>query len=115
VVEAPQQRSLEGNRLAQVPEHTVTLGLRYQNPALFNASAAARYVGGQFEDDTNTLPLGNYVTVDLFLSRALAKWSEVFVGVENLFDTTYATGRTSEGVVSIGAPRLVRGGVRLSF
>ena len=115
VVEATQQRSLGGNRLAQVPEHTVTLGVRYQNPALFNASATARHVGGQFEDDTNTLPLGNYVVVDLALSRALAKWSEVFVGVENLFDTTYATGRTSEGVVSIGAPRLLRGGVRLSF
>jgi hypothetical protein len=53
--------------------------------------------------------------VDFALSRALAKWSEVFVSVENLFDTIYATGRTSEGVVSIGAPRLVRGGVRLTF
>jgi len=115
VLEAPQQRSLEGNRLAQVPEHSVALGVRYQYPALFNASATARYVGGQFEDDTNTLPLGSYVVVDLALSRALAKWSEVFVGVENLFDTIYATGRTSEGVVSIGAPRLVRGGVRLTF
>ena len=115
VVEAPQQRSLEGNRLAQVPEHGVTLGVRYQNPALFNASATARYVGGQFEEDANTLPLGSYIVADLFLARALARWSEVFVGVENLFDTTYATGRTSEGVVSIGAPRLVHGGVRLSF
>ena len=72
-------------------------------------------MGGQFEDDTNTLPLGSYVVVDFALSRALARWSEVFVGVENLFDRTYATGRTSEGVVSIGAPRLVHGGVRLSF
>jgi outer membrane receptor protein involved in Fe transport len=115
VLEAPQQRSLEGNRLAQVPEHSVALGVRYQYPALFNASATARYVGGQFEDDTNTLPLGSYVVVDFALSRVLAKWSEVFVGVENLFDTIYATGRTSEGVVSIGAPRLVRGGVRLTF
>ena len=48
-------------------------------------------------NDANTLPLGSYFAV------------------ENLFDTTYATGRTTEGVVSIGVPRLVRGGVRLSF
>jgi len=53
--------------------------------------------------------------MDLFLARALAKWAEVFVGVENLFDRTYSSGRTSEGVVSIGAPRLVHGGVRLAF
>ena len=63
----------------------------------------------------NTLPLGSYVVLDLFVSRALARWAEVFVGVENLFGQTYSTGRTSEGVVSIGAPRLVHGGLRLAF
>ena len=115
VVEAPQQPTLEGNRLAQVPEHNATLGVRYTHPAIATVSATARYVGGQFEDDLNTLPLGSYVVLDLFVSRALARWAEVFVGVENLFGQTYSTGRTSEGVVSIGAPRLVRGGVRLAF
>jgi len=115
VVEASQQRSLEGKRLAQVPEHTYTLGGRYQNPAWVNASATARFVGRQFEDDLNTLPLGSFVVVDLTLSRPFAKWGEAFVGVENLLDETYATGRTSEGVVSIGAPRLIHGGIRLSF
>ena len=115
VVEAPQQPTLEGNRLAQVPEHNVTLGVRYTHPAIATVSATARYVGGQFEDDLNTLPLGSYVVLDLFVSRALAKWAEAFVGVENLFDQTYSTGRTSEGVVSIGAPRLVHGGLRLVF
>ena len=115
VVEAPQQPTLEGNRLAQVPEHNATLGVRYTHPAIATVSATARYVGGQFEDDLNTLPLGSYVVLDLFVSRALARWAEVFVGVENLFSQTYSTGRTSEGVVSIGAPRLVHGGLRLAF
>src|SRR5206468_1964150 len=82
-------------------------------PALPTVSATARYVGGQFEDDQNTLPLGGYVVLDGFVARALARWAEAFVGVENLFDQTYATGRTSEGVVSVGAPRLVHGGLRL--
>jgi len=115
VVEAPQQPTLEGNRLAQVPEHNATLGVRYTHPAIATVSATARYVGGQFEDDLNTLPLGSHVVLDLFVSRALARWAEVFVGVENLFSQTYSTGRTSEGVVSIGAPRLVHGGLRLAF
>ena len=115
VLDAPQQKALEGNRLAQVPEHTFTLGARFEHPAWFTAGVQVRFVGDQFEDDLNTLPLGSYTVVDLTISRAFAKWGEVFVAVENLFDQTYAVGRTTNGVTSIGAPRLVRGGVRLTF
>ncbi len=115
VLEATEQRGLEGKRLAQVPEHGATLGVRYENPRWVNASLTARFVGGQFEDDLNTLPMGSYWVLDLLLSRPLGKWGEVFLGIENLLDETYSTGRTSEGVVSIGAPFLVRGGVRLAF
>ncbi|MGH7672052.1 MAG: TonB-dependent receptor domain-containing protein, partial [Gemmatimonadales bacterium] len=115
VIDAPQQRALEGKRLAQVPRHGASLTVRYDNPALFTVAATARFVGRQFEDDLNTLPLGSYALLDLFVSRRIARWGEVFVGIENLLDTTYSTGRTSEGVVSIGAPFLVHGGVRLQF
>jgi outer membrane receptor protein involved in Fe transport len=115
VLDAPQQRALEGKRLAQVPRHGASLTVRYDNPALFTAAATARFVGRQFEDDLNTLPLGSYVLLDLFLSRRLTRWAELFVGLENVLDTTYTTGRTSEGVVSIGAPFLAHGGVRLQF
>ncbi|HEX9821944.1 MAG TPA: TonB-dependent receptor [Methylomirabilota bacterium] len=115
VVDAPGQPALEGKRLAQVPEHHVTLGVQYRNPALVNVTASARYVGTQFEDDLNTLPLGSYVVFDLFASRAVTTWLELFAGVENLLDTTYTVARTSEGVISIGAPRIVRGGLRLTF
>lgn len=115
VIDAPQQRSLEGKRLAQVPRHGASLTVRYDNPAWLTVAATARFVGRQFEDDLNTLPLGSYVLVDLFASRRIARWGEVFVAIENLLDTTYTTGRTSDGVVSIGAPFLVHGGVRLKY
>ncbi len=115
VVDAPAQRALEGKRLAQVPEHTVTLGVRYRNPSILTASVTARYVGQAYEDDLNTLPLGAYVVLDVLLARQLTRWAEVFLAVENLFDREYAVARTSEGVTSIGAPRLVRGGLRLTF
>ena len=115
VLESAQQRALEGKRLAQVPEHTFTLGARFEHPAWFNAGVQLRFVGGQFEDDVNSLPLGSYVVVDLNLSRAFAKWGEVFVSVENLFDQVYSVGRTTGGVVSIGGPRLARGGLRFTF
>ena len=114
VVTATQQPSLEGNRLAQVPQHGATLNATYTNPRWLTASASARFIGPQYEDDQNTLRLGGYWTFDLFLSRRLAPWAEIYAGIENMFNTTYSVGRTSDGVVSIGAPLLVHGGVRLS-
>jgi len=115
VVEAPTQRGLEGNRLAQVPDHVVTFAIHWEDPAWFGASFFVRRVGRQFEDDVNTLPMGAYTTLDARVHRRLGRNAQVYVGVENLLDETYSTARTSEGVVSIGAPRMVHGGVRLSF
>jgi outer membrane receptor protein involved in Fe transport len=115
VVNAPQQPGLEGNRLAQVPQHGATLGVSYENPQWLTASAMARFIGPQFEDDQNTLRLGSYWVFDLFLSRRVVKWGEIYLGIENLFNTTYSVGRSSDGVVSIGAPLLVHGGIRISL
>ena len=115
VVNAPQQPGLEGKRLAQVPQHGATLGVSYENPQWLTASAMARFIGPQYEDDQNTLRLGSYWVFDLFLSRRVAKWAEIYVGIENLFNTTYSVGRSSDGVVSIGAPLLVHGGIRISL
>ena len=115
VVEASRQPALQGKRLAQVPDHVVTLGLRWDNPAWVNVAANVRYVGRQFEDDLNTLPLNPFTTVDLHLSRPLAKWADVFLSFENLLNETYAVQRTSDGIVTIGTPRLVRGGLRLTY
>ena len=115
VLNAPQQPGLEGKRLAQVPQHGATLGVSYENPQWLTASAMARFIGPQYEDDQNTLRLGSYWVFDLFLSRRVAKWGEIYLGIENLFNTTYSVGRSSDGVVSIGAPLLVHGGVRISL
>ena len=115
VVAASRQPALQGKRLAQVPEHIVTLGVRYDNPAWVNVPANVRLVGRQFEDDLNTLPLNAYTVVDLQLSRPIAKWGEVFLALENLLNETYAIARTSDGIVSIGGPRLVRDGFRVTY
>ena len=115
VLNAPQQPGLEGKRLAQVPQHGATLSVSYENPQWLTASAMARFIGPQYEDDQNTLRLGSFWVFDLFLSRRVAKWAEIYVGIENLFNTTYSVGRSSDGVVSIGAPLLVHGGMRITL
>ena len=115
VVQARRQPSLEGKRLAQVPNNVVTLGVRWDNPAWVNVAANVRYVDRQFEDDLNTLPLNPYTVVDLQLSRPITKWGEVFLAFENILDETYAVQRTTDGIVTVGNPRLIRGGVRLIY
>ena len=115
VIDAPQQPALEGKRLAQVPQNTVTGSILFTHPEWFNLNITGRWVGDQYEDDLNTLQLGSYFVMDLFLSRSFGKWFEAYLAIDNLLDKTYTTGRTSEGVISIGEPRLIRGGVRVHF
>ena len=112
---APQQRTLEGKRLAQAPAHSGSLGVRYDNRAVMTAAVNVRLAGTQYEDDLNTLPLGGFAVVDVYVGRQLVRGVEAFGAVENLFDSTYAVGRTAEGTVTTAAPRLVHGGIRLSF
>jgi iron complex outermembrane recepter protein len=107
--------ALVGNRLAQVPDNVFTIGAEWSDPAWFTATVLVRRVGPQFEDDLNTLPMGAFTTVDARISRQIWKHADLYFAVENLTNETYATARTSEGVVSIGAPRMFHGGVRLSF
>ena len=79
-----------------------------------------RFVSAQFEDDLNTAELGSAFVVDVALWRPIPvpKMSagEVFLAVENLFDTTYAVGKDpSTGLITTGTPLLVHGGVRVRF
>src|SRR5574337_497341 len=122
VLSAPNQPGLEGKQIAQVPKHQFTLKLSYTNPALINFYVQGRYVGDQFEDDLNTLKLGDYFVVDLMVWRSIPvpklSAGEVFLAVENLFDRTYEVGKTgtpTNNIVTIGAPVLVHGGLRVRF
>ena len=49
------------------------------------------------------------------LSLSLSKWFEACLAIDNLLDKTYTVGRTTDGVISIGEPRIIRGGVRVHF
>jgi outer membrane receptor protein involved in Fe transport len=120
VVKFPADPSLEGKRVPQVPRNTYTLGVQYLNPTLVNVAVQGRFVGDQFEDDRNSNDLDSFFVLDLSVWRPLplpfAAAGEIFLAVENLFDTTYAVGKDpATGVVSIGAPLLLHGGVRMRF
>ncbi|MFH1680971.1 MAG: TonB-dependent receptor [Candidatus Eisenbacteria bacterium] len=111
----PDDPSLEGNRVRQVPRHQFVLRTAFDMPSFFSGSLQGRYVGERFEDDQNSLRMDELFVVDLFLSRRILPWWEAFLAVENLFDTEFEVRRTTSGLAEIGAPRFVQGGIRLSL
>ncbi|MBO0725445.1 MAG: TonB-dependent receptor, partial [Blastocatellia bacterium] len=113
VLRAPQDVTLEGLWIPQVPRHQFTLQTVYSNPRFVTAALQFRASGKQFDDDQNRLPLDGFAVFDVTVSRPLARYVEAFIAVQNLFDARYAVARTP--LESLGMPRMVRGGVRFRF
>jgi outer membrane receptor protein involved in Fe transport len=103
---------LHGNRVPQVPEYNIGLGVRYTPPA-WSASAQLRMTGPQFEDDQNVYTLRRATVLDVFGGRKLARGVTAFVAVENLLNATYDVGRTP--VLTTGLPRAGRVGVLIAL
>jgi outer membrane receptor protein involved in Fe transport len=112
---APVAPALVGNQVAQVPRHSASLGATWRAPGGIVLTPRVRWMGRQFEDDENTLILGEAVIADLGASRALTPHVELFLTVENLGNARLETGRSADGVVNTGTPRLVLGGIRGSW
>jgi outer membrane receptor protein involved in Fe transport len=106
---------LVGNQVAQVPRHSATVGATWRAPGSITLTPRVRWLGRQFEDDENTLRLGEAVVADLGASRALTKHLELFLTFENLGNARVETGRSADGVVNTGTPRLALGGLRGSW
>jgi len=113
VTSAPGQPQLLGNELPQAPRWQGRLGLNYERAQLWNASLAVRYVGEQYENDLNTLPMGEVWLTDFSASWHATPQVDLYFSVENVFDETYLVGRA--GVDTVGQPRFLHGGVRVSL
>lgn len=106
---------LEGNLLAQTPQHSVTAALEWKPTPKWTATAQARYQDRQFEDDQNSRELAPYTTVDAALFYEFSTRYSGGLQVENLFDTEVETGKSASGLVSIGAPRFISVRLRCSL
>ena len=112
VVRFPANTAREGLLVPQVSRNQFTFQLSYAERN-WMAGLQGRFVGKQFDDDLNALPLGRFITLDAEASRRLWPHARLFVAVENLTDTRYAIGRTP--VLTLGPPLLARLGFRLDF
>ncbi|HVM94620.1 MAG TPA: TonB-dependent receptor [Terriglobales bacterium] len=109
----PGGNNLNGFRVPQVPRNGFTWEACYWNPSRVFASVQGRFVGRQFDDDLNTLPLDRFYTMNFEVGHALSHNVEVFVAAENFTNQRYQVARTP--VVNVGPPILARAGLRLSF
>ena len=103
---------LVGLWIPQVPHQQFTLQARYAKPYVL-VGVQGRYVGNQFDDDQNLLPLERFFVLDAIVSHPLWPGVEVFVAAENLLNQQYQVGRTP--VLTVGPPILARAGLRLNF
>ncbi|MES1194334.1 MAG: TonB-dependent receptor, partial [Opitutus sp.] len=104
---------LVGLQLAQVPRNSASAGIVW-NHGRWSIAPQARFVGEQFEDDTNTLRLAAATLVDVSLRLTLGAGIDIYLSAENLADHRLETGRSSDGVVNLGTPRLILLGLRLN-
>ena len=112
VVSAPGNTELVGLWVQQVPHNQFNFQWSYADRN-WTAGLQGRFIGLQFDNDLNTLPLQKYFTADAEISRRVAPHARIFFAAQNLTDVRYETGRT--GVLTVGPPVLVRGGLRFDF
>jgi outer membrane receptor protein involved in Fe transport len=104
--------SLIGRFLANVPRNRGSVHLSYSNPKFATIAVGALFTSRQYDDDQNTLKLPGYGVVDLNFIRRISRNVEAFVGAQNVLDREFYVQRNP---TTLGAPRLVTGGFRISF
>jgi len=107
--------ALVGKRLAQVPRQSAAFGASWQPVKKFTLTPRVRALDRQFEDDENLLVLGAALVLDLGASYQLTDRCELYLTAENLTDERVETGRSTDGIVNTGTPRLLLGGVRCAW
>lgn len=102
--------TLVGKQLPHAPARRATVQLSYDDPRIVTVTLAVRYVGQQFEDDLNTLPLDGVALVDLSARRRVFGDLDAYVTVNNLLNQQYLVGRA--GIDTVGEPLTVLAGLR---
>ena len=104
--------SLIGNFLPQVAQNQFSFQASYAGRK-WNAGLQGRFLGNQFDDDQNLLPLGRAFSLDAQVSRELGWHTSLFFAVQNLTNDRFYISATP--VYTVGPPVFVRGGIRVAW
>lgn len=80
-----------GKQLSRRPKNLGNLSATYRWPVGLSTSVAVRYVGKAYNNETNTVAVSSYATVDLRASYPISDTLEVYGRVENALDKDYQT------------------------
>lgn len=109
VIRFPANLSLQGLRIPQIPRQQLNFQVDY-SAAKWTVGIQGRFIGRQFDDDLNTLPLKGFFAADAVISRTVSPKVKLFVAVQNLTGTRYEVSRTP--VLTVGPPLRFRVGAR---
>lgn len=113
ITEFAADRTIEGNRLPQVPDHRLSLAI-YGGRERLRAQLRYRWTGDQFEDQNNARKLESFGLFDASLTYLASRQVTFSLQAENLLDEDYTVGITNSGLVTVGKPRRIYLSVRLS-
>ena len=106
------QPALVGLWIPQVPRHTATAQLRYQQgPGSY--TLAARQSGRAFDDSANTFELHTFFVLDAYAEYRVRSHVSAYLSFQNLLNRSIETARTPN--LTLGTPFVAQGGVRLNW
>jgi outer membrane receptor protein involved in Fe transport len=108
----PAEAVLVGLQVPQVAKNQFNIQIAYARGP-WTVSAQTRFVGNQFDDDQNLLPLGRAFIADMEISHRVRLHGSIFAAAQNLLNDRYAVARTP--VTNIGPPPSLRVGLRLAW
>jgi iron complex outermembrane receptor protein len=104
--------SLVGKFLVNVPRNRGSVHLSYGNSKYATVAVGALFSSRQYDDDQNLLRLPGYGVVDFTVNRVISRNVEAFFGMQNALDREFYVQRNP---TTLGAPRLITGGLRISI
>ncbi len=96
----PLNPELEGLQIPQTPSHQFTFQTRYANKKGWSFALQGRASSEQFDDDLNEFQLEPYFQLDAFGAKRFKENWQIFVGIENVFNSQYSIGKTPVRTVS---------------
>jgi outer membrane receptor protein involved in Fe transport len=106
---------LVGKQLAEVPKWGASAGATWHPLSRLTVTPRVRFIGRQFDDDLNQLPLASATVADLGFRLQLNVHVEVFVNIQNVTDATVETSHSAAGVFGQDTSRLAFGGLRFGW
>jgi outer membrane receptor protein involved in Fe transport len=106
----PANSDLEGLRVPLVSKHQFTFQTLYATEKGWSFSLQGRASSAQFDDDLNQFRLEPFFQLDTFGAKRFYKSLQIFVGIENVFNSRYSTGKTP--IRSVSSPINGRIGLR---